>query len=171
MESILALLDKIEDILEESRGVPFSNKVSVDKESIYEVIDEIRLNLPDEIRSAKRVATDSEKIISEARLKAQAILREAENHVDQLIAGHEITKLANEHGAKIVDDSKKMAREMNAGARAYADEILEKTEESIRKTLADMMQQMRGTEEFLNETIDIIYSNRQELRSVPPKKD
>lgn len=170
MESILGYLDKIEDILEECRSVPFSGKVSVDKESIYEVIDEIRLNLPTEIRQAQRIVADCDKILNDARSKSSTMLRDAEVQVERLIHDNEITKKANEQAAKILEDSKQAIREMHINAREYADEILEKSEKVLRQTMMSIVEQCRETEDFLNESIDVIYSNRQELRGARSNK-
>ena len=55
MDSVLQLLDELEEIMDSSRAVPFSNKVSVDKEEIYDIISEIRMKLPNELKQSKWV--------------------------------------------------------------------------------------------------------------------
>lgn len=166
MESILAFLDRIEDVLEESRGVPFSNKVSVDKESIYEIIDDIRLNLPNEIRQAQRIVTDCEKIMSDGKAKSQAMIRDAEAQVDRLINEHEISKRAHEHARQIIEEGRRETMDMHLSAREYVDEILEKTEHAVQNAMDNILKQSHAIESYLSETADVIYQNRQELRNI-----
>jgi hypothetical protein len=105
LQKIEDLISKIEDIVEASRAVPFSTKVSVDKNAVYDVIDDIRpilddmsRDLPNEIMQAKRIISDSEKMVNDARVKANQLLKNAENDVAKLLSEHEISKLAVEQG-------------------------------------------------------------------------
>jgi len=167
------LLSQMEDILEAARAVPFSNKVSVDKQAIYDIIDDLRptvedisKDLPNEIVQAKRVISDSEKIQQDARNKASMILKSAEAEVQKMTDEHEITKLATAQAAQIIDEGKRSAREMRVNAMEYADEILARSEEIIRDAADNFVRRARDAESFFNDTIDTIYNNRQELRGM-----
>ena len=93
---IFTLLESIEDILEKSKGVPFSNKVLVDKEEILEIIGELRLKLPEELKQAKWIKEERQRILVEAQKEADDIVKEAENRIISMIDEHEITKKAYE---------------------------------------------------------------------------
>lgn len=178
MESISAHLAKIEDLilriedlLEGSRPAAFSGKVSVDKNKIYDIIDELKpylddimRDLPDEIVKAKRVVADSEKIIDDARGKASMILRSAEAEVEKLVSEHEVTKVANQQADAIVEDARKFAKELRLNAVEYADEILMKTEETVREAQGIFNKSLRMIETSFGDTVDLIFENRQELR-------
>jgi len=164
MDSLLDYLDQIEDILDASKSVPFSNKVSVEKERIYEVMNEIRLNLPAEIRHAQRIIEDHDKIIAEARVKSTGILKEAEDEAKLLTNEHEIFRRANEQATDVIEESKKNARDLRLNAMDYADEILEKTEGMIKETMDNIDEQFRMVNSYLSQTVDVLYENRQSLR-------
>jgi len=164
MDSLLDYLDQIEDILDASKSVPFSNKVSVEKERIYEVMNEIRLNLPAEIRHAQRIIEDHDKIIAEARVKSAGILKEAEDEAKLLTNEHEIFRRANEQATDVIEESKKNARDLRLNAMDYADEILEKTEGMIKETMDNIDEQFRMVNSYLSQTVDVLYENRQSLR-------
>ena len=164
MDEILDYLDQIEDILDASKSVPFSNKVSVEKERIYEVMNEVRLNLPAEIRHAKRIIDDHDKIIADARAKAVVILKEAEEEAKLLTNEYEIFRRANEQATDAIEESKKSARELRLNAMDYADEILEKTENMIKETMDNIDEQFSIVNSYLSQTIDVLYENRQSLR-------
>ena len=164
MDSLLDYLDQIEDILDASKSVPFSNKISVEKERIYDVMNEIRLNLPTEIRHAQRIIEDHDKIIAEARTKAAKIVKDAEEEAKVLTNEHEIFRRANEKATDIIEEAKKNAREIRINVKAYADEILEQTESMVKETMENIDEQFRLVNNYLSQTVDVLYENRQSLR-------
>ena len=143
---IFTLLENIEDILEKSKGVPFSNKVLVDKEEILEIISELRLKLPEELKQAKWIKEERQRILVEAQKEADDIVKEAENRIISTIDEHEITKKAYEKKAEIIETANEMSREISKGTKDYADNLL------------------NGIEVSLQEALKIIQNNRNELK-------
>lgn len=143
---ILAILETLEDVVERGVSVPFSGKCMVDKEEILEIIKEIRLKLPDDIKQAKWVKEERQRILLEAQKEANNIVKDAENRISSLVDEHEITKQAYEQANEIVANAQKNAREIRLGTREYADSILNKVEE------------------ILKDTIEVIQTNRDELK-------
>ena len=84
---IFTLLETLEEMLESSKSIPFSNKGIVDKEEMLEIIKEIRLKLPEELKQAKWVKEERQRILVEAQ-------KEAENRIISMIDEHEITRKA-----------------------------------------------------------------------------
>ena len=166
MDTVLKLLDEIEDIIDTSHATPFSGKVKVDKEEIYEIISEIRVRLPNELKQAKWVIDERNKILIDAQKEADEIIKNAEQRLDKLINEDEITKKAYEQAALINENSKKMAKEMRLGAMEYADEVLSLAEQRIKDLMEAMKQESEKTDQFFNQTLGVIYENRQELRGV-----
>ena len=143
---IFTLLENIEDILEKSKGVPFSNKVLVDKEEILEIISELRLKLTEELKQAKWIKEERQRILVEAQKEADDIVKEAENRIISMIDEHEITKKAYEKKAEIIETANEMSREISKGTKDYADNLL------------------NGIEVSLQEALKIIQNNRNELK-------
>ncbi|MDR1643382.1 MAG: ATPase [Clostridiales bacterium] len=165
MESILEYLEMLEDFIENSRPIPFSSKVSVDREKIYDIIREIRLNLPNEIRQAQRIIEEHDKIINDAKIKASGVIKEAEGTAKMMTNSHEIFKRATEQAERAVEETKKSARDMRLNAMDYADEILAKTEKTIQEAMTNIDQQHQLLADYFTTTMDVLYSNRQELRN------
>ena len=134
---IFTLLETIEEILENSRNVPFSHKVLTDKEELLEIIKEIRLKLPEELKQAKVIKEEHDRIIAKANEEADEIVKEAENRIISMIDEHEITKKAYEQKSKIIENANDMAREISNGTKAYADGVLE----SIQVALEDALKE------------------------------
>ena len=132
---IFTLLETLEEILERSKGVPFSNKGIVDKDEILDIIREIRLKLPDELKQAKWVKEERSRIIVEAKKEAEDIVKEAENRIISMIDEHEITRKAYEQKAQIIETANEMSREISKGTKDYADNILEKVETVLQDAL------------------------------------
>lgn len=130
---ILNLLERIEDIIEESSKFPLSNKVMIDKEEILEVINEIRLKLPDEINRASWVAKERQRILNEAQSEADEIIEKIQEQQKYLIEENEITKQAQKYANKLVEEAERTANDMKIGAYSYSDEILSKLQEKIRE--------------------------------------
>ncbi len=164
MESIVVYLDELEDLLDACRPVPFSGKIAVNKEELFEILNDIRLNLPTEIRQAQRIATDCDKLINDATNKANSIIKDGEMKSKMLVDEHEITKLAQEEGMRIVEEAKQTSRKIRVGAIEYADEILSHTERTVKITLENYAKHSREVEDYLTKELDTIYANRQELR-------
>lgn len=80
---IFTLLETLEDIMEKSRNVPFSTKCVVDRDEILEIVKEIRLKLPDEIKQAKWIKEERQRILVEAQNEANDIIKEAETELFQ----------------------------------------------------------------------------------------
>lgn len=150
---IFALLETLEDILEKSKSVPFTEKAIVDKEEVLEIIKDIRLKLPDELKQAKWIKEERGRILQEAQKEADDVVREAENRIISMIDEHEITRKAYAQKAEIIETANEMSREITKGTKDYADNILENLENAIN-----------GINVSINEALRTIEQNRSELK-------
>lgn len=164
MDSMLDYLDMLEDLIEGGKAMPFSSKVSLDKDQIFDLLADMRLNLPNEIRQAQKIIDDHDRIINDSKSKATAIIREAEERAQEMVYEHEIYKRAEEEARDLIEETRRSVREMRSSTMEYADEILSGTEEHIREAMANMNLLNRAIEDSLGQTIELLYNNRQELR-------
>lgn len=130
---ILNLLERIEDIIEEASKFPLSNKVMIDKEEVLEVINEIRLKLPDEINRASWVAKERQRILNEAQSEADELIDKVRDQQKYLIEESEIVKQAQKYAEQLIEDAERKASDMKIGAYNYSDEILSKLQDRIRE--------------------------------------
>lgn len=129
--NVLRLIDELEDIVDSASSIPLSHKVLVDKQEIMEILKEIRVQLPDEIKQAKWIKDERQKILIDAQKEADTMLEEANKHICSLVEKDEITKIATNKAEEIIAQAKNDAKEMRIGARQYADELLENVEGSL----------------------------------------
>ena len=132
---ILNLLEKIEDIIEEASKLPLSNKVMIDKEEVLEVINEIRLKMPDEINRASWVAKERQRILNEAQSEADEIIEKVKEQQKYLVEESEITREAQQYAKQLIEDAERKANDMKMGAYTYSDEILSSLEEKIKEVI------------------------------------
>ncbi len=143
---IFTLLENLEELVENSSKVPFSSKVMVDKEELGDILEEIRLKLPDELKQAKRIKDERLNILNDAQKESDELLKEAENKIIQMVDEHVITKQAIMQKEEIVENANRISKEISCGTRDYADAILEKVEDVLR------------------ETMQVVHNNRKELK-------
>ncbi len=143
---IFTLLENLEEIIESGTKVPLSTKVMVDREEISEILEEIRIKLPDELKQAKWVKEERQRIIMDAQKEADQIVKETETKIISLVDDHEITRQALAQKEEIIESADKVAREITTGTREYADALLERLEE------------------ILKEALNVVHDNRKELK-------
>lgn len=158
---IFTLLETIEELLKNSKNVPFSGgKCIVDREEILDIVKDIRLKLPDELKQAKWVKEERTRIIQEAQKEGEDIVKEAENRIIAMIDEHEITKKAYAEKQKIIDSANDMAREMSEATKEYADAILE----DVERTIIELKEKMDTAEATITTAVSTIKNNRKELK-------
>ena len=157
---IFTLLEALEDIFERSRKVPFTDKGIVSKNEILDIIKEIRLKLPDELKQAKWIKEERERIITEAQKDADDIVKEAENRIISMIDEHEITKKAYEKKTEIIATANDIYREYSANANDYADGVLKDVEDTMLK----LCEAINNVEVSLQNKIDTVQQQRKQLK-------
>ena len=107
----------------------------VDPERVYELIDEIRSQFPDELKQARWIVKERQEMLEEAEKEANRILEDAKSRAEAMAAEQEIVKLAEQQRAEILDDARTREREIRLGAEDYADEMLANLEVNLGKLL------------------------------------
>ena len=132
---VLVLIDKLDDVVHNARPVPLTDQVRVDREEIYDLLDQMRATIPEEIKQARWIVKERQEMLAEAKREAERIVREAREQQARLISDEEVTKQA-ERAADEVEDARTREREIRLGAEDYADEILNTLEVNLQKFLA-----------------------------------
>jgi vacuolar-type H+-ATPase subunit H len=145
---VLSLINEIEDIIEDANTVPFSKKIVLDSEELLEIIKEIRIQLPDEIKQATWIKDERQRILADAQKDADNIINEAEYKLEELIDEEKISQMAKKRAEEIINKAQENAKEIRLGAMEYADSLLLESQEKLK------------------ETIGLINENRKELRGV-----
>ena len=133
------LLDLMEETMEEASGLPFSgSKRMVDIDKMRDIIDEVRLNMPTEIRQAKAIVNDRADIIASAKREAEAIVKKAEDRARVLVGEEQIVRAAQQRAAEILSSAQSQSREMRTTVTDYCENMLRITEEQLARNAAEV---------------------------------
>ena len=147
------LLEQFDEVLDSGIKIP-GRKTVVDVEKLRAVVDDIRLNIPAEIKQAKGIVADRADIITNAKREADGIISSAEERAKAMTAQEEIVKLAQQKAAEIIATSQQKSREMRKAAQDFVDDIMRRADEGltanlgeVRKTRAALKQQIPSAKE------------------------
>ncbi len=132
---ILYLVDRLEEIVKESRQVPFSNLRVVDENRIWPVIDQMRISIPDEVRRAERIIREKERTLAQAKEEAERIIDLARSEAAEITAEHAIAQAAEARAESIRKQAEREAEHTRAGADDYAFDVLCKLEQELKRSL------------------------------------
>lgn len=133
------LIDELQEIVEGAISLPLSGgKTLVNTERIKEIIEEMRTNLPQEVRQAKNIAADRSNIIAKSKEEAEAIVQRAEERAKGLVSQNEIVKQAQKKADEIIFNAENESAKIKQAANAYVDEILRKADEQMSENLANL---------------------------------
>lgn len=149
----LELLDELEEIIAKGAGVPFSGRCILEREELLDVIKELKLKLPDDLTQAKWIKEERQRILNEAQIEADDIIKAANEKGISMINEHEITQQAMEQARQIIENAKAEANAIQESSFNYADSLLE----TVEKVSVSSMKE-------LEQCISIVRNNRSELR-------
>jgi cell division septum initiation protein DivIVA len=133
---VLVLIDKLDDLVHNAKPMPLTDQVRVDKEEIYDILDQMRATIPEEIKQARWIVKERQEMLAEAKREAERIMKEARDRQDRLVSEQEVTKQAGLAAEDIIEDAHSREREIRLGAEDYADEILGTLEVNLSKFIS-----------------------------------
>ena len=147
--NIEEILDMLDDLLDKSWSLPLTNgRTIVDDEKIRELLDDIRMNLPSEIKQAKAIVADRAEILSDANKEAESIIRKAEDRARAMLAQDTTVKQAQQKANEILAQANQRSKELRNASQEYSDDILKQTEE----TMAKLLTEVRSTRQAIRST-------------------
>lgn len=173
------LIDEIEEYIDSCKYQALSggSKIIVNKETIDELLRELRMKTPEEIKIYQKVIKNREQILNDARSQADALIKEATIQTNELINEHEIMQQAYAHANEVVttatvqaqnilDTAAMEANNMREAARQYTDQLLEAVETIVSRAMESANANYNDQINSLNQYYETIISNRTELN--PP---
>jgi len=135
---MLELLDMLEAHVAEGRRVLLSNRIMVDEGEFMAILDQLRVSIPTEVKQARRVLQERQKIIIDAQTEATRILTMAKERSEYLVSQHGVTAEARYRGEDSLRDARDKANRSMSAIDKYARERLENVEKVIRDNLAEI---------------------------------
>lgn len=148
---VLVLIDRLEELVEEARSFPgFGNTAMVDRDSAFDVIDQMRQTIPEELKQARWIVKERQAMLDEARSESDRIVKQAQEEAEKMTSDEEILKRAEQRGTEIMEDARRREREIRLGAEDYADDVLASLEENLGRLLEAVQRgrsQLQGVQE------------------------
>ena len=172
-------IEDIYEFIENCRPQPLSNnKVVVPKDELYDLLDELRLRTPDEIKRYRKVLQNREAIMADAEEKAASLIEETKKRSETLINDSEIMQQAFEQANQVVtqatEEARRILEEANAeanqirmGALSYTNDLLSNAEMALSTAYEGAMNHYQGLTAMLKESLTVVQSNRAELGIEP----
>lgn len=130
---ILQLVDRLEAILNRASHIPFTANVIVNEDELLDIIDQMRIAIPEEIKLARRTQQERARIVSEAQEEADRISEEARRQISTMIEQHELVSSAKRRAEQIVREAQEEAMQMRDGANDYVAQVLSQFSEELAK--------------------------------------
>ncbi len=154
-------MTRLENIVANGKRLPFTSNVVVDQQAALSLIDELRVAIPEEIRAAKRINAEGERIIEKAQEEAEGIVAKAQEQAAFLIEERGLTAAADDESRRILDRAQAEGEEIRGGADSYAASVLydleaevTRTLESIKKGIAVLEERHPGEDDALEDDPD-----------------
>ncbi|MBI3751055.1 MAG: hypothetical protein HY263_05280 [Chloroflexi bacterium] len=135
---IIFLLERLESQIATGTGVPATRKVLVDRDAVLDLIDQLRVAIPEEVQAAKRINAEGERILDQANEEATRIVSRAQEQAAFLISERGLTEGAEAEGRRIIGEAEAAGQDVAAGADSYATQILLALETEAVKALAEI---------------------------------
>ena len=175
------LIDDIFEFVESSKS-PFTNqnKDTLHKDELYDMLDELKMRTPEEIKKYQKIIANRDKIIADAQNNADIIIEQANNHaaaiVDESVMVHKakvravvIIAAANNEANLIVSKANEEAMQIRVGAIQYTNDLLSNAESIIQNAYKNTKARYDLVFEALKEDLDVINANKKDLAKDMPQ--
>lgn len=143
---ILELIDSLEDLVSQGSRVPWGGKIMVEEDEVLALVDQLRMAMPQEIKQARRVVQDRQKIITDAQTEADKILSVAKERAEYLMNEQGLVNEAKARSEEILRQSREHSRKSMQEVDQYAHQMLTQLERVLEDNL-HQIQEAKGVME------------------------
>lgn len=177
------IIEEIEEYVESCRYQPLSTtKIVVNKEELEELLRELRLKTPDEIKRYQKIISNKDAILADAQSKADNIIAETQEQAKAMVAqteimqqaysqANEVINAANQQAQEILDSAQADANSIRMSAISYTDDLLANLSDIMGNTLADVGEKYGAFVGSLQSCYDVVNKNRSELGPIEASDD
>lgn len=133
------IIGTLYDMVQDARSMPLAaDKCILERDRVLDLLDEIIAQLPAEIKQSRTIVESRNELISQARREAEAILRQAQDQANELVAKEEIYKEARKRSEELVAQTQERINQIKKAGNEYMEESLRRTEETISQALHEV---------------------------------
>jgi cell division septum initiation protein DivIVA len=141
---ILQMIDRLEELLNESRPLPFTHNVIVDEDRMLDLIDQMRVSIPDEVKKAQQLLAQRDRLLAQAQEEANRTIAIAREKSDQLVERDQVVQAAYSQSEQIKAQAESEALVIRQEADTYVMETLRNLEMEMERTLNQVRNGIRA---------------------------
>ncbi|MEA4959563.1 MAG: hypothetical protein VB029_07620 [Anaerolineaceae bacterium] len=147
---ILHLVDRLEELFNNSKPIPLTRNVVVDENAFMDIIDQMRISIPDDIKKAQQVIAQKDRILAQAQEEANRTLLLAREKSEKMIEKSEVYQAAQDRVAQIEDQARKNASQTQEEADSYARDMLRRLESELNQVLIQVQNGIQALDQENN---------------------
>lgn len=163
---ILYLVDRLENLIASSRRMPLLNQIIIKEGDILAIVEQMRTSIPDEIKQARRVVQDKERILAQAQADASTLLTKAREEADKAVSRESLLRAAEERAREILRRSEDQAQQITRRAGAEGEQLKDEADAYVAETLRGLRDHLT---DFETEIERWILSIEKGLESLAPQ--
>ena len=132
---ILHLVDRLEELFNQSRPIPLTHNVIVDEDRILEIIDQMRISIPEEVKKAQQVLAQRDRVLAQAQEEANRTIALAKQKAEEAIARDAIVQAAQARSEQIIVQARADSENLRREADDYIIEALSSLEGELTRLL------------------------------------
>lgn len=140
------LLDRLEEALVTGSRVPLMARTLVDEQECLDILDQLRVAMPTEIKEARRIIAERDHILAQAREETERIIRGAENRATRLVEEHAVVRSAQARALQIEEQAERDSQQVREEAEQYAETVLTRVQERLDQALGSVRAGLRELE-------------------------
>lgn len=144
------LVDRLEDLIDEGRHMPFSKYTMIDEERALEIIDQMRISIPEEIEKAARILAQRDRVLAQANEEAARLLQAARQKGEDMLDQEVNVQAAQNRAANVIEQARQQAAQITAEADNYVVQVLSRLEQQLIRNLSTVR---NGINEVANQPL------------------
>ena len=150
---ILYLVDRLENLLSNSRKMPLVNQIIVKESDIYSILDQMRTTIPEEVKQARRLLQEKERILAQAQADASTLLTRAREESERAINREGLLRIAEERSQELVQRASEHSQELVRRAEEHSEQIKIEADAYVAETLHNLREHLMSVETEVSRTV------------------
>ncbi|HLG64275.1 MAG TPA: hypothetical protein VKY19_20190 [Ktedonosporobacter sp.] len=168
---ILYLVDRLENLIASSRKMPLLNQIIIKEGELFGIVDQMRTSIPDEIKQARRIIQDKERIIAQAQADAASILARAREETERVMNREGLLQAAEERSQELVQQANRQAQDMLRQAEEYSERLKVEADGYVIETLRALREHLMSIETDIGRTILSVERGLESLEQPPDEME
>ncbi|OLB33685.1 MAG: hypothetical protein AUG45_07590 [Ktedonobacter sp. 13_1_20CM_3_54_15] len=168
---ILYLVDRLENLIANSKRMPLVNQIMIKEGDILNIVDQMRTSIPDEIKQARRIIQEKERILAQAQSDASTLLTRAREETERAMNREGLLRTAEARSHELVRQAEERARSVVVKAEEHGEQLKADADNYVAETLSNLKDHLASIEMDVSRTILSIEKGLESLEIAEPEEE